>query len=274
MNDLPIMVKLSIITINLNNCSGLERTIESVINQTSADFEFIIIDGASTDGSRELINKYPSAISNWISEPDNGIYDAMNKGINLSRGEYLLMLNSGDVLHENDTIKKVIDLGLDRDLIYGNILWIGKEKQFITTFPEKLTYNFFLISSLGHQGTFIRRELHLLTGLYDSTYKIVADWCFLFSALFRHSCTHKHINLTVADCKRDGISCEPSMWPVILKERELFISSKFPEYLKEYRILNKSLSESDVSFSGQIKRIVHKFILFIRGGIYNLIKFF
>ena len=100
-------MKLSIITINLNNASGLEKTIQSVINQTYKDFEFIVIDGASTDGSVEVIKKYSSGINYWVSESDTGIYNAMNKGIRKAQGEYCLFLNSADYLFSPNLISAV-----------------------------------------------------------------------------------------------------------------------------------------------------------------------
>ncbi len=90
-------MKLSIITVNLNNKDGLQKTIDSVISQTFKDFEWIVIDGGSTDGSKELIEKYSDYISYWVSEPDKGIYNAMNKGIKVAKGDYLEFLNSGDI---------------------------------------------------------------------------------------------------------------------------------------------------------------------------------
>ena len=91
------MKKISIITINYNNCEGLRRTIESVVNQTCRDFEYIIIDGGSTDGSVDVIKRYADNIDYWVSEPDKGIYNAMNKGIRMATGDYVQILNSGDM---------------------------------------------------------------------------------------------------------------------------------------------------------------------------------
>ena len=95
MTDKPT---LSIITVNLNNCDGLQKTIDSVVGQTFTDYEWIVIDGGSMDGSRELIEQYADCLAYWCSEPDNGIYNAMNKGISRATGEWLLFLNSGDSL--------------------------------------------------------------------------------------------------------------------------------------------------------------------------------
>ena len=100
--------KLSIITVNLNNAAGLQKTIESVINQTFTDYEFIIIDGGSTDSSLEIIKQYANKITYWVSEPDNGIYNGMNKGIGQADGEYCFFLNSGDWMIENNTLYKFL----------------------------------------------------------------------------------------------------------------------------------------------------------------------
>ena len=111
---------LSIITINLNNREGLRKTIESVVNQTFQDFEFIVIDGASTDGSVEVIQDYPR-INYWISEPDTGIYNAMNKGIAKATGEYCLFLNSGDTLFQINTLTGILQSNPKGDIIFGNV---------------------------------------------------------------------------------------------------------------------------------------------------------
>ena len=120
-------MKLSVITINFNNKEGLAKTIVSVVGQTTRDFEWIIIDGGSTDGSRELIENNSDYITYYVSEPDKGIYNAMNKGIVASHGEYLLFLNSGDYLYNKDVIEQVIPLLRDKDIYVGRINSIGKD---------------------------------------------------------------------------------------------------------------------------------------------------
>ena len=112
-------MKLSIITVNLNNKDGLQKTIDSVISQTYKDFEWIIIDGGSTDGSKELIENYSDYVSYWVSEPDKGIYNAMNKGIKQSHGEYLQFLNSGDIFIEDNTLKQVVSQLVNEDIVFG-----------------------------------------------------------------------------------------------------------------------------------------------------------
>lgn len=113
-------MKLSIITINYNNRDGLQHTIESVINQTSHEFEYIIIDGGSTDGSVDIIKQYTNQIDYWVSEPDRGIYHAMNKGIDIAKGEYCIFMNSGDLFHNTSSIKDSINHLDGTDIVNGN----------------------------------------------------------------------------------------------------------------------------------------------------------
>jgi len=270
------MPKLSIITINLNNASGLLRTIESVVNQTFTDYEHIIIDGGSIDNSVEVIKKFVEKITYWVSEPDKGIYNAMNKGILQSKGEYLLMLNSGDILYENDILNKVIRFGLNKDIVYGDVLWIEGENQFVTVFPDLPHFSYFVNSSLCHQATFIKKELHSFAGLYKENYRIVSDWCFFIKALFHYNCSFVHFPIIVSSCIRDGISCDPDIWPQIVKEREEFLAKEFPLILNDYtdgKHLNKDfdkLKELDQKkmnrkLTQQIKREIKRvpFILFV-----------
>lgn len=128
-------MKLSIITINLNNKDGLEKTIESVVSQTFTDYEFIIIDGGSTKGDVELIKEYENKISYWVSEKDSGIYNAQNKGIKQARGEYLYFLNSGDALYENTTLEKVFKNDPHDPFICGSFIWKSPDssKQILLT---------------------------------------------------------------------------------------------------------------------------------------------
>lgn len=121
-------MKLSIITINRNNCAGLSRTMDSVIRQTCKDFEWILIDGASTDGSVDLIRQNKQHITYWVSEPDKGIYNAMNKGLQQAHGEYCLFLNSGDWLAQNSTIAEVLPI-LSGDIFVARSLYHNGQRK-------------------------------------------------------------------------------------------------------------------------------------------------
>jgi glycosyltransferase involved in cell wall biosynthesis len=130
--------KLSIITINYNDVLGLKRTLESVTGQIYSNFEYIVINGGSTDGSKELLEKYTDKISYWVSEPDQGIYHAMNKGIEKASGEYLLFMNSGDLFYNSGILKEVVDHISKYDLIYFDILIRDGNKEYPKVFPKNL----------------------------------------------------------------------------------------------------------------------------------------
>src|ERR1051325_2276261 len=115
------MIKLSIITINYNNKAGLEKTIASVVSSVSDQVELIVVDGNSTDGSKDVLRKYADKIAVSISEPDRGIYDAQNKGASEAKGNYLLFLNGGDILYSEETISQLLSAtATGKGIIYGN----------------------------------------------------------------------------------------------------------------------------------------------------------
>ena len=149
-------MKLSVITINYNNRDGLRKTIESVVNQTCKDFEYVIIDGGSTDGSVDVIKEYADRINYWVSEPDKGIYNAMNKGIDVAQGEYCLFLNSGDYLFDNYVLSEVA-LHLDgTDVITGCLkLDTGEFWYAHKEITLSLLYKGF---SLSHPASFIKTK--------------------------------------------------------------------------------------------------------------------
>lgn len=200
------MSKLSIITINYNNLEGLKRTVGSVINQTFNLFEYIIIDGGSTDGSAEFIESQSNNFYYWISEQDKGIYNAMNKGIEVATGEYLLFLNSGDNLFDKKVIENNIKYIESYDLIYFNLQTISGDASKMVYYPSKLRFSDLFSGSLPHPATFIKKELFTTTGLYDENFKIVSDWKFFILALFRDNCTYIKINETFSTFYLDGIS--------------------------------------------------------------------
>ena len=147
-------MKLSIITVNYNNKAGLQKTIDSVVAQTWRDFEWIIIDGGSTDGSKELIEQYQQHFAFWCSEPDKGVYNAMNKGIDKAQGVYLLFLNSGDVLYDEHVLQNVDDLHLDSDIISGQVERMDNH-QLLRVYDNNILKQLFY-STLNHQGTLLR----------------------------------------------------------------------------------------------------------------------
>ena len=201
-------MKLSIITINFNNRNGLKRTIESVVSQTFQDFEWFLIDGGSSDGSKEIIENYKANFTYWCSESDKGVYDAMNKGILRAKGEYCLFLNSGDWLLNENVLKDVFLKGHKSDILVG---WIermkhGKrilDKGFNT---DKITIRHLLRNSLPHQATFIKRDLFEKYGLYDDTLKIVSDWKFFVQCIILHDATIENLRIPITYYEGGGLS--------------------------------------------------------------------
>ena len=168
-------MKLSIITINYNNLNGLKKTIDSVLSQSFQDYEWIVIDGGSTDGSKELIANHQNKISYWVSEPDKGIYNAMNKGIERATGEYCQFLNSGDYYIDSDVIQKVFSNKELKDVNYGN-QWCIDDKGIIIekrSYPDSMSLTFLFRSPLGHQASFIKTEF-VKKHPYKESYRISA----------------------------------------------------------------------------------------------------
>jgi len=233
-------MKLSIITINRNNSEGLRKTIESVVSQTFTDFEYIIIDGASTDYSVDIIKEYADRITYWVSEPDNGIYNAMNKGILKAKGEYLLFLNSGDWLYDNCVVQDFIRSKLNEDIISGNIIFFKQETEILNKSIEKdnLTYAFFYDNSIFHPSTFIKRVLFSVYGMYNENFKIVSDWEFFFKALIVNNCSYSRIDRVISYYDLTGISSQPEWKIVENSERECVLKSISPFVYNSYKKLN------------------------------------
>lgn len=167
---------VSIITINYNNADGLRRTAKSVMSQLSQDYEWIVIDGGSTDGSKEVIREYSDFIDDWVSEKDAGVYDAMNKGIARATGEYLIFLNSGDFFHDAHVLADFNSQNFTAAVVYGNCkLATDKFTKFYTwILPSHLTLMFFYRGALNHQSTFYHKSC-FKNLLYDTNFKICAD---------------------------------------------------------------------------------------------------
>lgn len=262
------MKKLSIITINLNNKSGLIKTINSVINQEFTDFEWIIIDGASTDGSKQLIEQYTQYITYWISEPDKGIYNAMNKGIKIAKGEYCLFLNSGDYLASKYTLKRVFSHNYTADIFIGNILYntlpisrrFGFHSDYITCYD-------IIKGSIAHQASFIKKELFNKYGYYDENLKIVSDWKFFLYTIVEKGCSVKYINEDIAYYDISGISS--TQIPIFKEERKKVLLEFLPKsVINDYQF---TIQQSEIR-KYHISRILYS-LLYRAVIIYEKLKF-
>ena len=182
----------TIVTINRNNASGLRKTLQSVLDQTLTDFEYVVVDGASTDGSVDVIDNYSKLFGprmKWISEPDKGIYNAMNKGIGMASGEYVEFLNSGDCLAGPDVVERMLTALEEMacpSILYGNMLKdmpdgkILKDRCFA---GQNITFLGFYTGTLNHSPAYIRKDLFEKYGLYDESLKIVSDWKWYLQAI-------------------------------------------------------------------------------------------
>lgn len=229
--------KITIITINYNNLNGLKNTVSSVVNQTWREFEYVVIDGGSTDGSAEFIKSQSEFIDYWISEPDNGIYNAMNKGIVKSTGEYLLFLNSGDHFFDIETLSKC-NIYLDsHDLVTFDIKMIEDEKNRIVSYPDKFRFSNLFNNGLCHQSTFIKRKLFDSVGLYDENLKFVSDWKFFILALFKNQCSYFKANEILAVFYLDGVSSDLTNKKMLMSEKKQVLEEYFTAFVLDYEEL-------------------------------------
>ena len=224
-------MKLSIITINYNNAEGLRKTMESVLNQTSRDFEYIVVDGGSTDSSIQVISQQLAVSNNqtagesfandikvrWMSEKDSGIYNAMNKGIRMAKGDYIHFLNSGDWLVDERVVEKMLALfspspqgewlGVRSDILVGDVIsiWEDGKKRYDKNSKSVSLYTFYR-GTIQHTSAYIRRSLFDKYGLYDESLKIVSDWKWYLNAVVLNGAKVQFADLFVTCFDRTGIS--------------------------------------------------------------------
>lgn len=255
-------MKLSIITINYNNLNGLKKTVDSVLSQTWRDFEWILIDGGSTDGSKEYIEELaedtPNNISYWCSEPDKGVYNAMNKGILKAKGEYLNFMNSGDSFYDDSVLETVFESFTEADVVYGNRMMVGGAKPIEHIYPNKMSLAFMFQSAMCHQTQFVRTSLLKETG-YREDLKLVSDWerslCW-----YAEGKTFLHLNLFVANFDVSGSSSTNDS--LLFQERDKVIAEFFSKYKKfsisEIVWMRKQLDLLDCFEVREVKRLVDR----------------
>jgi glycosyltransferase involved in cell wall biosynthesis len=265
-------MKLSIVTINYNNAIGLERTIKSIVSQTYTEFEYIIIDGGSTDGSVGLIKENEERINYWVSESDTGIYNAMNKGLQKATGDYIIFMNSGDSLFAKDVLKK-FEKHLDgTDIVYGDFVFLnpdGSKKLFRNN--SELSYISFLERErhLCHQAVIMsRKAIDKAGGKFDESLKIVADWKMFAIALLQQQASYKYVPETLSYFETGGISLQKKSFEKIIIEQQKVIKESFPlfnEDLNKIKTLGTSFSEV---FNSSYLKIIFK----VRKKIIHLLK--
>ena len=214
-------MRISIITVNRNDAAGLRKTIESVVTQTAKPWQFIVIDGASTDGSTDLLQEYAESISYSVSEPDKGIYDGMNKGIAQADGDYCIFLNSGDAFCGPTVLEALQTSGAGTDIICGNAI-ILEDPPRRKVAPAEITLRTLFNGSICHQSALISTAL-LKAENYDSTLKIVADRKFFLSNIVLKGCSYQSVDVDIVDYDITGYSARNRLaseqeWQKVLAE--------------------------------------------------------
>ncbi len=202
-------MKLSVITINYNNRAGLARTMRSVTAQKLSpaqqqEVEYIVIDGGSTDGSTEVIGQNAGGVSAWVSEPDNGIFNAMNKGVQMAKGEYVNFMNSGDTFHSPDVLSAVLPELTGKDFYIGHQQNTGEKTGRILA-PREVKAATLLHKALPHQAAFIRTEL-LRKRPYREDLRLVSDWEQMVYEMVFNDASYHRLNFFVADFDTSGAS--------------------------------------------------------------------
>lgn len=272
---------LSIITINRNNASGLEKTLKSVASQTCKDFEHIIIDGASTDNSVEIIEEYAkqSQLSNlktphsikWVSEKDNGIYNAMNKGIKMASGEYIEILNSGDCLASDDVVEKMFRALNENDfpeILYGNMIKVAPDGKIVgkSGYTEYSLRQFYS-STLNHDCAYIKRSLFDDYGFYDENLKIASDWKWYLQAIGLGQVKPFYVDIDVTLFDSNGIS-ERNLNLLNAERRKVLEEVVPPAILWDYDHHAFEIEQ----MNRLRRRHLYKFVYFIERSLFKLEK--
>ena len=251
-------MKYSIITVNLNNDCGLEDTINSVVKQTYHDYELIIIDGDSSDNSKSIIEQHKSQIGYWVSEPDNGIFNAMNKGIIASKGDYLIFMNSGDCFY-NETVLEDSLQYLGADFVIGEVR--RKDTNTIMRYElSEISMMTFYTGAIPHQATFHRRSI-FQDSLYDEKLKISSDWKFFFQKIILENAYYTIMPITV--CRFDTTGISNTNYDLAARERNQIISEYLPaRVIKDYeRYKDKECEMLDLIPLFKYTRTINKIIM-------------
>ena len=263
------MPKLSIITITLNNIEGLKKTINSVKIQSYKNYEHIIIDGDSNDGTKEFLDENKTLFSKVISEKDRGIYDAMNKGILLASGEYINFMNAGDIFYNEKVLEKVLLNEYNESLIYGDVI-IKKNDSTVLKKVKEIDIFFLYNDTICHQAQFIKKDLFIDYGFYDINFKIAADHEFLVKILLKYNANFKYTNEIISVYDGNGISGSTSYNLILSKEKELIINRYFSVLLlNSIKVFNELDLEKKYHYNKNpifffirrhLKRVVSKLI--------------
>lgn len=231
-------MKFTVITINYNNVEGLRATFDSVFSQTCHDYQYVVIDGGSTDGSKELIEQNADKIDYWVSEKDKGIYNAMNKGVAVATGEYCIFMNSGDCFYDGNVLDSIALELYGEDILVGNVYQPDRKTRMSPPPTREISLYHLYSGAIPHQGAFIKTSLLRKTP-YDETLKIAADWKFFIQTIIFDNCSFRYIDVDVAVYDTEGLS---SRSPIKMrKEKDAVLTELLPpRVLADYRFMKDS----------------------------------
>jgi len=220
--DQNSLMKISVITVVHNNCRYIETCIQSVINQDYENIEYIIVDGGSTDGTVDVIKKYDEKIDLWISEPDGGIYDALNKGINMSRGDIIGFLHSDDLYIDCHVISNIVNEFIEHevDSVYADLVYV--ERKNIRKVVRYYDSSAFQVSKFAygwmpaHPTCFIKKEIYQKYGLFKTDFVIAADYELLTRFYGKHGVSHHYLPKVVIKMRSGGLSTRNFQSNIIL----------------------------------------------------------
>lgn len=266
MSEIDVEPLVSIITVTYNAESLLEETMQSVFNQTYRKIEYILIDGLSSDGTLDIIRRHKDRISLWKSEKDHGIYDAMNKGISLAKGELIGMINAGDT-YEKDAVESVVEAYLahpDCGIFHGNMNYLDAAGNLIKTkYPEIHLENLYKGMSLHHPTFFVTKNIYATNGLYDTNYKVSADFDFALRNYIKGT-RFFYINKVISNFRLGGFSMNNNI-KGMYESRDILLNNGYSKYIVDTqmkywrkRAFRKRVLESGHSI---LKRILPKKIL-------------
>lgn len=270
---------LSIITINRNNAAGLEKTMLSVLSQTRKDIEYVVVDGASTDESQNIIRQLAQVFGDrlkWVSEPDTGIYNAMNKGIRMASGEYIQILNSGDCLTAEDVTERMLQELAKKgkpSILYGNMVKCFPDGRKVTDkcfAGQDITMLGMYTGTLNHDSAYIRKDLFDRYGYYDESLKVVSDWKWYTQAIVFGEEKPGYVDIDVTLFDMSGISESEGGREIIKQERKGVLRNILPSaIIKDYAAYS-----SDIYAMRRIRRhpLAFKLVWFMERCLFKIEK--
>jgi len=240
------VMKISIVTINYNNLSGLKKTRDSVISQTYKDYEWIVIDGGSTDGAKEFLQEHSSEMSYWCSERDKGVYNALNKGTQHVTGDYIICMNSGDFFYDEYVLEHVCGEKLTADVVYGDWVQLYEDGHTNNLYgPKTFSLHFICKWNLSHQAIFARADI-MKNSPYDERYDVIADWA-KWVELTLKKCTFQYVPYNICYFAMGGLSCTSNRIDEEIKMlRETEMSPAIMETMNYIDRVNKEINEVNV----------------------------